>query len=551
VEDAVESGLSAVAFLITEDNANALFTLAGSNSANPPMLDIHLKSEISSGHAQWDVVGDQGGRFTLRVLAEASTGTAVFSDAVVIDVADPNSPVIGEVDCFIDSQWRDCSEATYGKLLEKIRVQASDPQGTTPQVHLKLKNVSDDVLFVDGDAVYMGSVFEYAADLLIEDSGQWLIEVTASDDEGNTAGKAVTWDVPWGTLWSYLVDPNAATPLVEVAKGQSIDLTVGVECLDAECSDVSVRANLREPSQLKYDDGTAEDFGAVGSSEDYLAVEFTPQDYPAILKGARFYIWDQQTMYPFELHVWNDNGSAGAPGTDMIPPRTVKPVVPTSGDVQWFDIDLSDEDIVIESGRFYIGWKQLNDEQDNQVGFDMDGTEYQRTWGSLGGTWFNLDLYCQYGFDGFCGNIMIRALFGDEQYYSDTLPASPGEEGFYTTDEKIRNCGDLSPGQDCERTFRIHATGAVGQSTNVHAVFSGGYSFSDTGSVGITILPPASDCRAANLDAIGFVDHGDFAVLASQWLRDEPPLYADVNGDGAIGLEDLSMLAEYWLGNCQ
>ena len=552
VEDAVESGLSAVGFLITEDNANALFTLAGSDSANPPMLDIHLKSEISSGHAQWDVVGDEGGRFTLRVLAEASTGTAVFSDAVVIEVTDPNSPVIGEVDCFIGSQWQDCSEATYGDLLEKIRIEASDPQGT-PQVHLKLKNVSDDVLFVDDDVVYMGGVFQYAADLHIEDSGQWLIEVTASDDEGNTASKSVTWDVPWGTLWGYLVDPNAAIPVAEVGKGQSIDLTVGVQCLDAECSDVSVRANLREPSQLKYDDGTAEDFGAIGSSDDYLAVEFTPEDYPAMLKGTRFYIWDQQTMYPFELHVWDDNGSAGAPGTDMIPPRMVKPVVPTSGDVQWFDIDLSDEDIVIESGSFYIGWKQLDDERINQVGFDMGGTEYKRTWGwmSLMGGWFNLDSICQMGLDGFCGNIMIRALLGDEQYYRDTLPAAPGEEGFYTTDEKLKNCGDLGAGQDCEQTFRIHAVGAVGQSTNVHAVFTGRYSFSDTGHVRITILQPASECHAANLDAVGLVDYGDFAVLASQWLWGEPPLYADVNGDGAIGLEDLSMLAEYWLGNCQ
>jgi hypothetical protein len=283
-----------------------------------------------------------------------------------------------------------------------------------------------------------------------------------------------------------------------------------------------------------------------------IAVKFTPADYPATLKGTRFYIWDQQTMYPFKLHVWDDNGSAGAPGDELlIPPRTVKPVVPTSGDVEWFDIDLSDEDIVIESGSFYIGWNQVDNVQVNQVGFDMDGIEYKRTWWGLLGFWFNLDESCQLGDDEACGNIMIRALFGDEQYYSDTLPATPGEEGFYTTDEKIKNCGDLDPGQDCEQTFRIHATGAVGQSANVHAVFSGGYSFSDTGSVGITILPPASDCYAANLDAVGLVDHGDFAVLASQWASGEPPLYADVNGDGAIGLEDLSMLAEYWLSNCQ
>ena len=550
VEDAVESGLSAVGFLITEDNENALFTLAGSDSANPPMLDIHLKSEISSGHAQWDVVSDEGGRFTLRVLAEASTGTTVFSDAVVIEVTDPDSPVIGEVDCFIGSQWQDCSEASYGDLLEKIRIEASDPQGT-PQVHLKLKNVSDDVVFVDDDAVYMGGVFQYTADLIIEDSGQWLIEATVSDDDGNTASKAVTWDVPWGTLWGYLVDPNAMTPVVEVGKGQSFDLTVGVQCLDAECSDVSVRANLREPLQLKYDDGTAESYGEVGFSGGSLAVEFTPDDYPATLKGTRFYIWDQQTMYPFELHVWNDNGPDGAPGTDMIPPRMVKPVVPTSGDVEWFDIDLSDEDIVIDSGSFYIGWTQWDIERINQVGFDMDGTEYKRTWGSSMFGWLTLDFYCQFGFDDYCGNLMIRALLGDEQYYSDTLPAAPGEEGFYTTDEKIKNCGDLGAGQDCEQTFRIHAVGAVGQSTNVHAVFSGGYSFSDTGSVGITILQPASDCHAANLDAVGLVGHGDFAVFASQWPSGEPPLYADVNGDGAIGLEDVSMLAEHWLGNCQ
>jgi hypothetical protein len=339
---------------------------------------------------------------------------------------------------------------------------------------------------------------------------------------------------------------------------------------------VNIGLTLNKAKELIYDDYTPESWGDIGTTEGYLAVRITPATYPAQLIIARFYIWDE-TAYPFELNVWDDNGydwmsSGGAPGTQLMTPMSVDPVVastPMSVDpvvasiadanmdpnIAWFDVDLSEENIVINSGDFYIGFRQIIEGVLNQVGFDMEGTPYipyTRSWGNIGGIgWFNLDDFC--GIDPqYCGNLMIRAMVSEPGTYSGDLPQTIGPAILYTSDDHPEPCPnpDMDPGQSCQATLTVHAVGPAGEYTGFYALAANNYSADYDGPIKVTITPPSTPCDAANLDAVYPVGYGDIRALASQWLESDPPLFADINGDGDTNIKDFAKIAEYWLQSC-
>ncbi|MHC4647652.1 MAG: CBM96 family carbohydrate-binding protein, partial [Planctomycetota bacterium] len=569
LEDARASGESTIAFLIIEQNQNTLFTIDANAGTHPPSLNVYFKSEISSGLAQWNILPTGNGQFTLRAKATNNVGLTSVSDALTIDVYDPNLPVINSIDCLINSVRQDCRLAGYGDNLQQIRIDATDAQ-ETPNVWLTLRNIPDDHNFVDDQATYSAGYFTYNTNLTIQDSGEWQINVTAADSNDNTDVETIIWNIPWGSL-----DANLISPLSDITVPKSGTFTVeaGVQCLDAECPDVNIGLSLNVPRELIYDDYTSESWGDIGTTDGYLAVRFTPTRYPAQLKTARFYIWDE-TAYPFELNVWDDNGydwmgSGGAPGTQLMTPMLVDPVVASSADanmdpnIAWFDVDLSEENIVINSGDFYIGFRQIIEGVLNQVGFDMEGDSYYayaRSWGYLPaeppfwpGAWFNLDglLGCA-GDPQFCGNLMIRAMTAEPGTYSGELPQTIGPAILYTTDGHPEPCPnpDMDPDQSCQVTLTVHAVGPAGQYTKFHTVAANNYSYDNAGPIKVTITPPLSPCDAANLDAIFPVNGRDLAVLAGQWLQTAPPLFADIYLDGSVNFKDLARLAEYWLQSC-
>ena len=560
LEDAIESGETEIAFLITEQDEDALFTIDAGAGDNPPSLDVYVKSETSGGLAKWTLLPNDYGDFTLRVRAGNDIGVEGLSDTRVISIHDPNLPTINSIDCMINSAWQDCRTAEYGDTVQKIRIDADDPQ-ETPDVHLTLRNVPDDHNFVDEQLTYSDGYFVHDTDLEISDSGQWLIDVTAGDSDGNTDTKTITWNIPWGTLTSYLIDPTTDTT---VPKGSTFNVQASVQCHDAECPNVRFSLRLNDPNELIYDDYTPEDFGQIDSAEGYLAVKFKPAGYPAQLRAARFYVWDE-TTYPFELRIWDDRGydwlgAPGAPGANLMSPMLVDPVAPSvivpNPEVAWFDIDLSEQNIIINSGEFYIGFRQIEEGKLNQVGFDMRGDSFQpytRSWGMLPGWgWLNLDDMCGFSPD-FCGNLMIRALVSEPGAYSGELPKTVASAAFYTTDDHPKPCpdADMDPGQSCQVTLGVHAVGQVGQHTKLRAVAANNYTMDTGGSVKVTITEPLTPCHAANLNAVGLVNFDDFVVLAAQWLKITPPLSADIHIDGSVDAEDLAELANHWLNICE
>jgi len=81
-------------------------------------------------------------------------------------------------------------------------------------------------------------------------------------------------------------------------------------------------------------------------------VRFTPPFYPWTINQAEFWPWSSSGGLGFEVHVWDDNGTGGLPGSDLITPFLHQ----ASATDQWEAVSLPS--VTIESGDFYIGWVQ-------------------------------------------------------------------------------------------------------------------------------------------------------------------------------------------------
>jgi len=160
------------------------------------------------------------------------------------------------------------------------------------------------------------------------------------------------------------------------------------------------RANCPIPKRqcsgaLSYDTGDPGWHWAVNDGYG-IAVRFTPLSYPWTLDQAKFWPWSSSGSLDLEVHVWDDDGTGGLPGTDLISPIMHHC---NSAD-QWENIDLPST--TIYEGEFYIGWIQTTSDlyyngDDDDASYD--GRSYVRY---PDGTWENFsDLAKE-------ENIMIR-----------------------------------------------------------------------------------------------------------------------------------------------
>jgi len=58
------------------------------------------------------------------------------------------------------------------------------------------------------------------------------------------------------------------------------------------------------------------------------------------------------------------------------------------------------------------------------------------------------------------------------------------------------------------------------------------------------------ECVAANLDGLDLIDLRDFSITASDWQESGTGLPSDINGDEVVDINDLEILAYYWLSDC-
>ncbi|MCX6233396.1 MAG: carboxypeptidase regulatory-like domain-containing protein [Bacteroidetes bacterium] len=110
--------------------------------------------------------------------------------------------------------------------------------------------------------------------------------------------------------------------------------------------------------EIRYDDGEPENAMAWDDAGGEVAVRISPGGYPCEVLSAYVHIFDGTwpagtILNPMRIVIYDDDGGNGMPGTNL------GQVDFTPADYNWVEIDVSDLDIVIASGDFYIAHMQL------------------------------------------------------------------------------------------------------------------------------------------------------------------------------------------------
>ena len=146
--------------------------------------------------------------------------------------------------------------------------------------------------------------------------------------------------------------------------------------------------------EIAYDDGTAETSINAGNMN-FLGVKFTPNGYPVDLYRASYYTVGASNGVGF-VNVWDDDGDGGLPGTPLI-----ENVPITFAGGNWTQVSLSNYNVTIDDGSFYIGWMEMA--QTPPIGVDTDNpATYSYIDIGIGVGWEPFGNY-------FDGALMIRA----------------------------------------------------------------------------------------------------------------------------------------------
>ncbi|MDZ7332258.1 MAG: S8 family serine peptidase [candidate division KSB1 bacterium] len=129
----------------------------------------------------------------------------------------------------------------------------------------------------------------------------------------------------------------------------------------------------RRIAALYYDDGTPEGGASVSIIGERLAVRFTPTIFPAVLKFASFYC--RNSNRSLKLNIYDDNGVSGTPGTALLS----APISITPQPNSWNQIDLSNRNLKITSGDFYISLEWTAAEEPS-IGYDEEFPHAGRSW---------------------------------------------------------------------------------------------------------------------------------------------------------------------------
>jgi len=130
------------------------------------------------------------------------------------------------------------------------------------------------------------------------------------------------------------------------------------------------------PTVLYYDDGSFEgSFDALVDSIGRFAMEFTPPYYPCKIETLKLYLDENQSAIGLII---DDDGQNGEPGTILANGSV------TATNEGWYNIVLSSQNVIINSGKFYAAYQNplgdncnfRGDENDPLTGLDWIYLDY-------------------------------------------------------------------------------------------------------------------------------------------------------------------------------
>lgn len=168
---------------------------------------------------------------------------------------------------------------------------------------------------------------------------------------------------------------------------------------------------------IKYDNGFPYQSGYQEIPGDQVALKITPTKYPFKIQEVHInfvaFSCLSNITDPIIYRILDDNGDGNKPGDVLLDDQTIT----CKGDEYltclykcnyWHKIDLSDKNIVIQDGSFFVSLKWITSESP-AVGIDTQDPNEYRTWVYEGGSWKLLSE----AYPGFANNqLMVRVLGG-------------------------------------------------------------------------------------------------------------------------------------------
>ncbi len=111
---------------------------------------------------------------------------------------------------------------------------------------------------------------------------------------------------------------------------------------------------LNIPGVLLYDDGTSEQAWSWMGGNGGLGQRFVPPTYPVRIDDIRYFITSVSTLPTFTATIYDEVG--GAPGNELF-----TTTVNVSAANQWYTVDVSAQNIVIDDGAYYVAWHMTGD----------------------------------------------------------------------------------------------------------------------------------------------------------------------------------------------
>jgi hypothetical protein len=211
--------------------------------------------------------------------------------------------------------------------------------------------------------------------------------LTRSHGPGSETG-SVTVDTAGDCPWS-VNNPNDWITIVSGQSGQGPGTISYSVAPNTTSLDRTGRLAIGQFALLSYDDGVPEFLGAFETAGDGLALRFTPPAHPFYLQSVSANIANFDTLpsdptRPLAVRVYSDD--QGQPG-DLIAEgvQIAARSVPVNSSL-WVEGDLSDRNIVITEGDFYVQLVWLTP-LNPAVGIDMSEPNEQRTWAQEAGQW--------------------------------------------------------------------------------------------------------------------------------------------------------------------
>ncbi|MBI4181696.1 MAG: hypothetical protein HY520_01895, partial [Candidatus Aenigmarchaeota archaeon] len=190
---------------------------------------------------------DVFGTFAIQFTADDGLGTTPSNPVAAIVIGEPDVLLI---ECRESGKWEPCAAIGYADTLEAVQAVCINEESPIAAVSFTLRNVEDNMILLAGEGAVIGNdtfVLDHP-DILIQDSGTFLLDVGCSDARNGSVVRADSWSVPFGRLEAEVLQPAANRT---VALNQSFAFSSLVRCVGGECGNVT--ATL-DPSRVLFMD---------------------------------------------------------------------------------------------------------------------------------------------------------------------------------------------------------------------------------------------------------------------------------------------------------